>query len=119
MIAVIFEVVPAPGKREEYLATAAALRPLLNEIDGFISVERFQSLSDPSKLISLSFFRDEESVKAWRNTMAHRKAQSAGRDRILKDYRLRITTVIRDYSLDDRQQPPDDSRDFHKPMTST
>jgi heme-degrading monooxygenase HmoA len=113
MIAVIFEVEPAPGKREEYLATAAALRPLLEEIDGFITVERFQSLTNPDKVLSLSFFRDEAAVEAWRNTTAHRDAQAAGRAGVLSDYRLRIAAVARDYGLHDRQQAPDDSRRAH------
>ncbi|MFZ1101322.1 MAG: antibiotic biosynthesis monooxygenase [Hyphomicrobiaceae bacterium] len=113
MIAVIFEVVPAPGRRDDYLAVAAELKPLLEAIDGFISVERFQSLSDPGKILSLSFFRDEEAVKAWRNTVAHRRAQAAGRGGIFSGYRLRIAAVIRDYGLHDRDQAPDDSRAAH------
>ena len=114
MIAVIFEVVPAPGRRDDYLAVAAELKPLLEAIDGFISVERFQSLSDPGKILSLSFFRDEEAVKAWRNTIAHRRAQAAGRGGIFSGYRLRIAAVIRDYGLHDRDQAPDDSRAAHR-----
>jgi heme-degrading monooxygenase HmoA len=113
MIAVIFEVVPAPGRRDDYLAIAAELKPLLETIDGFISVERFQSLSDPGKILSLSFFRDEEAVKAWRNTIQHRRAQAAGRGGIFAGYRLRIATVIRDYGLHDRDQVPVDSRAAH------
>ena len=113
MIAVIFEVVPAPGRRDDYLAVAAELKPLLEAIDGFISVERFQSLSDPGKILSLSFFRDQEAVKAWRNTIAHRRAQAAGRGGIFSGYRLRIAAVIRDYGLHDRDQAPDDSRAAH------
>jgi heme-degrading monooxygenase HmoA len=114
MIAVIFEVEPAPGKREEYLATAAALRPLLEEIDGFITVERFQSLTNPDKVLSLSFFRDEAAVEAWRNIAAHRDAQAAGRAGVFSDYRLRIATVARDYGLHDRRQAPADSRRAHE-----
>jgi heme-degrading monooxygenase HmoA len=113
MIAVIFEVVPAPGRRDDYLATAAELKPLLEAIDGFISVERFQSLTDPDKILSLSFFRNEEAVKAWRNTIEHRRAQAAGRGGIFSHYRLRIAAVIRDYGLRDRDQAPDDSRSAH------
>jgi heme-degrading monooxygenase HmoA len=113
MIAVIFEVVPAPGRRDDYLATAAELKPLLEAIDGFISVERFQSLTDPDKILSLSFFRDEEAVKAWRNTVEHRRAQAAGRGGFFSGYRLRIAAVIRDYGLRDRDQAPDDSRSAH------
>lgn len=114
MIAVIFEVVPAPERRDDYLAIAAELKPVLEAIDGFISVERFQSLSDPGKILSLSFFRDEEAVKAWRNTIAHRRAQTAGRGGIFKGYRLRVASILRDYGLHERDQAPDDSRAAHK-----
>jgi heme-degrading monooxygenase HmoA len=114
MIAVIFEVEPAPGKREEYLATAAALRPLLEAIDGFVGVERFQSLTNPDKVLSLSFFRDEAAVETWRNTTAHRDAQAAGRAGVFSGYRLRIAAVARDYGLHDRQQAPEDSRRAHE-----
>jgi heme-degrading monooxygenase HmoA len=113
MIAVIFEVEPAAGRRDDYLRVAAELRPLLAGIDGFISVERFQSLTNPDKLLSLSFFRDEEAVKAWRNMVEHRRAQAAGRDGIFSGYRLRIAEVVRDYGLDERAQAPDDSRAAH------
>lgn len=113
MIAVIFELQPAEGRRESYLAIAAALKPLLEEIDGFISIERFQSLSDPNKLLSLSFWRDEEAVKQWRNLEPHRLAQSKGREKILADYRLRVAEVVRDYGLKEREQAPADSRCCH------
>lgn len=113
MIAVIFEVWPAEGRRQDYLDIAAGLRPLLAEIDGFLSIERFESLSEPGKLLSLSFWRDEEAVKAWRNLEAHRTAQAAGRDGIFRDYRLRIAGVIRDYGMAERGQAPDDSREVH------
>ena len=115
MIAVIFEVEPAAGRREDYLATAAALRPLLEQIDGFTSVERFQSLTNPDKMLSLSFFRDEEAVKAWRNIAEHRAAQAAGRAGLFSGYRLRIAAVIRDYGLDARDEVPPDSRAAHAP----
>jgi heme-degrading monooxygenase HmoA len=110
MIAVIFEVEPAEGKRDAYLGIAAELRPLLDGIDGFISVERFQSLSDPKRVLSLSFWRDEEAVKAWRNTEEHRQAQAAGRGGIFAGYRLRIAHVVRDYGLNERAEAPPDSR---------
>jgi heme-degrading monooxygenase HmoA len=110
MIAVIFEVEPAEGKRDAYLGIAAGLRPLLDGIDGFISVERFQSLTDPKRVLSLSFWRDEEAVKAWRNTEEHRQAQQAGRGGIFAGYRLRIAHVVRDYGLTDRVEAPQDSR---------
>lgn len=113
MIAVIFEVWPAEGRRQEYLDIAASLRPLLAGIDGFLSIERFESLSEPGKLLSLSFWRDEDAVKAWRNVEAHRMAQAAGRDGIFSDYRLRIAGVIRDYGLAERAEAPDDSRGIH------
>ncbi len=113
MIAVIFEVVPAEGRKGEYLDTAAALRPLLDEVEGFISVERFQSLSDPSRVLSLSFFRDEEAIQRWRNLTDHRAAQARGRSGVFADYRLRVAQVMRDYSLTDRAGAPDDSRAEH------
>lgn len=106
MIAVIFEVEPAPGQRDRYLDTAAALRPLLDEIDGFVSVERFQSLLHPGKLVSLSFFEDEDAVRRWRENTNHRAAQVAARQGVFADYRLRIARVLRDYSLNDREQAP-------------
>jgi len=110
MIAVIFEVEPAEGKRDAYLGIAAELRPLLEGIDGFISVERFQSLTDPKRVLSLSFWRDEEAVKAWRNTEEHRQAQQAGRGGIFAGYRLRIARVVRDYGMEERAEAPQDSR---------
>ena len=113
MIAVIFEVEPAPGRREEYLDIAASMRAMLEEVDGFISVERFESLSTPGKLLSLSFFRDEESVARWRALSAHRKAQSRGRAGVFSGYRLRVAHVLRDYGLHDRAQAPADSRIVH------
>ena len=113
MIAVIFEVWPRPERRGEYLDVAAALRPELEAIDGFISVERFESLSEPGKLLSLSFWRDETAVTAWRNLVAHRTAQGRGRAGIFADYRLRVAGVIRDYGMTDRAEVPDDSRAIH------
>jgi heme-degrading monooxygenase HmoA len=113
MIAVIFEVVPAPGQLNAYLDTAASLRPLLDGIDGFISIERFQSLSDPGRILSLSFWRDEAAVRQWRNLPPHRAAQSAGRASIFTDYRLRVAAVMRDYGMNDRDEVPEDSRDVH------
>ncbi|MGO4701475.1 antibiotic biosynthesis monooxygenase family protein [Dyella sp. 2RAB6] len=113
MIAVIFEVWPAEGCRETYLDIAAELRPLLEEIDGFLSIERFESLSERGKLLSLSCWRDEEAVAAWRQQEAHRTAQLEGRQGILRDYRLRVAGVMRDYGMDDRGQVPEDSRRYH------
>ena len=108
MIAVIFEV--WPDRRQDYLDIAAELRPLLRQIDGFISVERFESITEKGKMLSLSFFRDEEAVKAWRNVVEHRAAQAKGRGGIFKNYRLRIAGVIRDYGMNERAQAPQDSR---------
>jgi heme-degrading monooxygenase HmoA len=113
MIAVIFEFEPDPNRREEYLDIAAALRPELAKIDGFISIERFQSLTDENRILSLSFFRDEAAVQAWRNLAGHRAAQAKGRAGIFRNYRLRVASVIRDYGMDDRGQAPQDSRDTH------
>ena len=113
MIAVTFEMWPAPGRKQEYLDLAAGLRPLLEKIDGFISIERFESLSEPGKLLSLSVFRDEAAVERWRQLEKHRNAQALGRDGVFRDYRLRVAGVIRDYSMNERAQAPQDSRDRH------
>jgi heme-degrading monooxygenase HmoA len=113
MIAVIFEVWPDEGQKQEYLDLAAVLRADLEAADGFISIERFQSLGDPGKLLSLSFWRDEEAVRAWRTLPAHRAAQSKGRKGVLNNYRLRVAGVVRDYGMAEREQAPDDSRQAH------
>lgn len=113
MIAVIFEVCPHLHARDEYMTVAAQLAPLLADIDGFISIERFQSLRQPEKILSLSFWRDEEAVHRWRNTEEHRAAQSQGRAALFADYRLRIAAVVRDYGLLEREQVPQDSRTLH------
>jgi heme-degrading monooxygenase HmoA len=113
MIAVIFEVWPKAEHTQRYLDMAADLRPLLETIDGFISIERFQSLSEPGKILSLSFFRDEAAVQAWRNTAEHRTAQGHGRSIVLADYRLRVAGVLRDYGMRDRGEAPGDSRAQH------
>ncbi|MGN6536016.1 MAG: antibiotic biosynthesis monooxygenase family protein [Mesorhizobium sp.] len=114
MIAVIFEVEPADGERDTYLGIAAGLKPLLETMDGFISVERFQSLADPARVLSLSFWRDEEAVRGWRNTEEHRQAQRAGRGGVFAGYRLRIAHVMRDYGLTERAEAPADSRALHE-----
>jgi heme-degrading monooxygenase HmoA len=113
MIAIIFEVLPAAGRKQEYLDLAAALRPELEKIDGFISVERFASLTDEGKILSLSFFRDEVAVRQWRNLESHRAAQSAGRAGIFSDYRIRVAAVMRDYGMLEREQVPRDSLKAH------
>ena len=113
MIAVIFEVLPAEGRRDAYLGIAADLRPLLDDIDGFISIERFESLSTPGKILSLSFWRDEAALAEWRQLESHRHAQTLGRNSIFANYRLRIAGVIRDYGMDEREQAPVDSRAVH------
>jgi len=113
VIAVIFEVVPREGKMDRYLKVATLLRPMLEEVDGFISVERFQSLTEPGKILSLSFFRDEKAVEAWRALEAHREAQSKGRNSLFSNYRLRVAEVKRDYGLLARDQAPSDSRAIH------
>lgn len=113
MIAVIFEVEPANGNPEPYLHIAAGLIDELKTIDGFISVERFQSLSTPGKLLSLSFWRDEEAVKHWRSLESHRRAQAAGRGGVFQNYRLRVAQVLRDYGMNERDEAPTDSRDRH------
>ena len=114
MIAVIFEVWPADGRKESYLDHAARLRPELEKIDGFISVERFQSITDPAKMLSLSFWRDEAAVARWRNHVGHRATQAAGRAGVFRDYRLRVAAVMRDYGMSDRREKaPADSRERH------
>jgi heme-degrading monooxygenase HmoA len=115
MIAVIFEVVPAEGRKDDYLGLAAALKADLEAMEGFVSVERFQSLTNPGKMLSLSFWRDEAALLAWRNRPGHRAAQEAGRKGIFADYRLRVAAVIRDYGMFERAQAPADSRAAHEP----
>lgn len=110
MIAVTFEVMPEPGEEASYLSEAASLRAELEAIDGFLSVERFQSLSEPGKVLSLSFFRDEAAVSAWRRSSAHRAAQDKGRTGLFRHYRLRVAWVMRDYGLHDRAAVPEDSK---------
>lgn len=113
MIAVIFEVEPADGRKQDYLDIAAEMRPMLDDVEGFISVERFQSLTDPRKILSLSFFEDEAAVARWRILSAHRGAQKKGRSGVFDDYRLRIASVIRDYGMFNRDEAPTDSRKEH------
>ena len=113
MIAVIFEVIPHADQKEDYFKIAAALKPTLEKIDGFISIERFQSINNPDKILSLSFWKDEESIKAWRSLELHRTAQSKGRGSIFKDYHLRIADVCRDYGMFDRAAAPADSKETH------
>lgn len=112
MIAVIFEVEPSATGMDIYLEHAARLKPLLAEVDGFISIERFQSLVNPKKLVSLSFWRDEEAVRAWREHAEHRNTQRVGREGVFDDYRLRVAAVVRDYGLYERDQAPP----FHAPV---
>jgi heme-degrading monooxygenase HmoA len=113
MLAVIFELEPVAERRQDYLQFAAQLGQQLDAIDGFISIERFESLAQPGKLLSLSFWRDEDAISTWRNLEKHRAAQRAGRDGIMSDYRLRVATVIRDYDMQNRSAAPDDSKEFH------
>ena len=114
MIAVIFEVIPEAGRKGDYLDRAARLKTELERMDGFISVERFQSLTNPEKLLSLSFWRDEAAVAGWRSHSGHRATQAAGRNGIFRNYRLRVASVVRDYGIAERrEQAPDDSRAIH------
>jgi heme-degrading monooxygenase HmoA len=113
MIAVIFEGWPKPDRQQQYLDIAADLRPLLERIDGFISIERFESLYQPGKLLSLSFWRDEQAVDAWRQKEEHRAAQALGRGEVFADYRIRVAAVLRDYTMNERGGVPGDSRTFH------
>jgi len=111
MIAVIFESWPEAGKMQRYLDMGAGLESHLKDLDGFISIERFQSVKDPTKLVALSFWRDEDAVNAWRRRPVHRAVQSASRDEVFRDYRLRVALVIRDYGKSNREEAPADSRD--------
>ena len=113
MIAVIFEVIPHREHKQEYLDIAASLRRELEKIEGFISIERFQSLNDPNKLLSLSFYENEEALDQWRNVEKHRMAQTIGRNKIFEEYRIRIVSVIRDYTMSERDQAPADSKSLH------
>ena len=113
MIAIIFEVMPAEGQKDAYLDIAATMRPIVEQVEGFISVERFQSLTNPDKLLSISFFEDEDAVLRWRKLAAHRNAQSKGRNGIFSDNHLRVCHVIRDYGMFDREQAPEDSIKAH------
>lgn len=113
MIAVLFEVDPLAGRRQDYLDIAAELLPHLATIDGFISIERFESLAQPGKILSLSFWRDETAVQTWRRTELHRVAQVRGRTEIFADYRLRVAMVVRDYGMAPRAEAPADSRAIH------
>lgn len=113
MIAVIFEVFPAEGQKDAYLAMAADMRPLVDQIDGFVSVERFESLTTPGKLLSVSLFRDEAALAEWRRLTQHRGAQTAGRETMFSEYRLRVAHVLRDYGMMDRAEAPDDSVALH------
>lgn len=110
MIAVIFEVIPKTGRKDDYFGHAARLKSTLETMDGFVSVERFESVTQPGKFLSLSFWRDEDAVKGWRNQMHHRVTQRAGREHIFSDYRLRVASVIRDYGMFERGETPADSR---------
>jgi heme-degrading monooxygenase HmoA len=113
MHAVIFEVWPKDAGRQEYLEIAAALRPRLEAIDGFVSIERFESLSEKGKILSLSFWRDDAAIAEWRRVEAHRMAQAKGRGELFRNYRLRIAAVIRDYGMNDRAEAPADSKARH------
>lgn len=113
MIAVIFEVLPRAARHQDYLDAAAHLLPQLEAIDGFVSIERFASLSQPAKILSLSFWRDEAAVRAWRETALHRAYQAQARAGIFDDYCLRVAAVVRDYGLHQRGEAPGDSRQVH------
>lgn len=113
MIAVIFEFTPADGRKQDYFDLVAALKPELEKAEGFLSIERFESITTPGKFVSLQFWRDEECIRKWRNLQQHREAQAKGRGGVFSGYRLRIASVIRDYTLDDRAQAPKDSVRVH------
>ena len=114
MIGIIFEVEPHPDKASAYFDMAADLKPVLEKMEGFISVERFESLMQPGKYLSLSFWEDEAAVVRWRNVEKHRRAQSAGRNAMFDNYRIRVVNVMRDYGLNERDEAPEDSRELHE-----
>ena len=113
MITVIFEVMPCAGHKQQYLDIAAELKPMLEKVEGFISVERFQSLSNPDKILSVSFWKDEAAVERWRILAGHRDAQSKGRSEVFRDYRIRVAQVLRDYGMTERSEVPDESKAAH------
>ena len=113
MIAVIFEFTPRDGRFADYKALAEGLADDVRNAEGFISIERFESISNKGKFVSLSFWRDEEAVRKWRNLQKHREAQKKGRGSIFESYRLRVAQVMRDYTKDERAQTPKDSAEIH------
>ena len=113
MIAVIFEFTPHDGRFADYKALAEGLADDVRNAEGFISIERFESISNKGKFVSLSFWRDDESVRKWRNLQKHREAQKKGRGSVFSSYRLRVAQVMRDYTMDERAQTPDDSVKVH------
>ena len=112
-VAVIFELTPAPGRTQDYLDLAAGLADEVGKFDGFISIERFESITRPGNFVSISFWRDEEAVRKWRNVQKHREAQAKGRGGIFSEYRLRVCTVLRDYTMRSRGEAPPDSVALH------
>ncbi len=114
MLAVIFEVLPKEENKQEYLDIAAELKPLLANIDGFISIERFASLQNPNKILSLSFWENEAAIERWRNLETHRQGQAKGISHVFEDYRIRVGSIIRDYGMSVREQAPDDSNERHQ-----
>ena len=113
MIAVIFEFTPTEGRFDDYYRLALGLNEEVKNFDGFISIERFQSINDPTRFVSLSFWRDEEAVRKWRNVQKHREAQAKGRRGIFSSYRLRVCSVLRDYGMRERGEAPKDSQLVH------
>ena len=113
MIAVLFESNPHPDQKESYLAAGSRLGPLAEAMDGFLGIERFESMTNPGKMMAISYWRDEESVRQWRNLEIHRRIQNNSRERIFANYRLRVAKIIRDYSMHDRDQAPADSKTAH------
>lgn len=110
MLAVIFEVTPRDGRAQRYFDIAAALRPELQRIDGFLSVERFESLTRPGVFLSLSYWRDEAAIVQWRNLACHREGQREGRGAVFADYSIRVMSCVRAYGMHDRAEAPADSQ---------
>jgi len=97
MIAVLFEAMAVSEKRDRYFQLAEQLKPLLSDIDGFISIERFQSTTNPEKFISLSWWKDEEAIKHWKKNVHHKLAQDEGKSTIFSFYKINVLTSTREY----------------------
>ncbi len=108
-IVVLFEVTPTKEGMEKYLELASMLKPMLSGFDGFISAERFQSLNNEGKLLSMNVWENEEAIEKWRNTLSHRMSQLEGKNKLFESYKITVCNTIREYSNTDRKNAPQDS----------